>query len=56
MEGFKVMMQKFQALYPNFKGPITAPESVTLQKKVIEGATMKESGECLSHWGNKEWL
>ena len=49
-------MQKFQALYPNFKGPITPAERVAMQKEVIEKVTIKESGEFLSHLGNKEWL
>lgn len=56
MAGFKVMMQKFQTLYPNFTGPITPEESVKMQKKVIENLTIKDSGEFLSHRGTKEWL
>ena len=50
------MMKQFQSLYPNFKGPITAAESVALQKEVIEKVTINDSGEFLSHLGNKEWL
>ena len=50
------MVKKFQALYPNFKGPITSAESVAMQKEVIETVTIKDSGEFLSHLGTKEWL
>jgi len=51
-----VLMQKFQVSYPEFKGPITAAESVAAQKKVIEGITLEQTGMFLSHKGNKEWL
>lgn len=51
-----IMMGDAMAINPNFKGPITPAESVTMQKKVIEGITMKDSGSNLSHFGNKEWI
>ena len=51
-----VMMAKFQTLYPAFKGPITAPESVAMQREVIEKVTLEQTGEFLSHRGTKEWL
>jgi NAD(P)-dependent dehydrogenase (short-subunit alcohol dehydrogenase family) len=49
-------MQKFQVAFPSFKGPITAAESIALQKKVIEDITLEQTGYFLSHKGNKEWL
>lgn len=51
-----MIMQRFQTLYPDFKGPITAAESVAMQKKVIEQVTLKDSGGFISHLGSKEWL
>jgi NAD(P)-dependent dehydrogenase (short-subunit alcohol dehydrogenase family) len=56
MAGFAVMFQKFQKLYPSWQGPFSAEESVAAQRKVIEGLTLEQSGEFLSHKGNKEWL
>lgn len=50
------MMQKFQIAYPDFKGPMPAAESIALQKKVIEGITLEQTGSFISHKGNKEWL
>ena len=56
MKGIMVMMQKFQVSYPEFKGPITAAESIAAQKKIIESITLEQTGSFLSHKGNKEWL
>lgn len=50
------MLKKFQAIYPHFQGPLTPVESVAMQKKVIEDVTIEDSGDFLSHLGNKEWL
>lgn len=48
--------EKFRKYEPNFKGPLKPEESVALQLKVIDKITMKDSGEFLSHWGNKRWV
>ena len=53
---FQVMAQKFQSLYPNFKGPITAADSVAMQNQVIQKVTLEDSGAFLSHLGSKQWL
>lgn len=53
---YQVMMQKFQTLYPNFKGPIAAADSVAMQSQVIKKITLEDSGAFLSHLGNKQWL
>lgn len=50
------MGAKFSKLYPNWKGPISPAESVSLTKKVIDNMTIEESGAFLSHFGSKEWL
>ena len=50
------LFQKLVSVYPHFKGPITAEESVRLQKEVVEKVTIQESGEFLSHFGNKVWV
>ena len=41
-------MKEFQNLYPDFRGPITAAESVSLQKRVIEKTTITDSGQSRS--------
>ena len=47
-------MMKFQSIYPDFKGPNSAEESVAMQKNDIEKITIEDSGEFLSHLGTKE--
>ena len=47
-------MMKFQRIYPDFKGPNSAEESVAMQKNDIEKITIEDSGEFLSHLGTKE--
>ncbi|KAF2491428.1 NAD(P)-binding protein [Lophium mytilinum] len=56
MAGMMDMMKRFQLKYPHWTGPMKAEESVAMQKDVIEKITIEESGEFLSHKGNKEWL
>lgn len=56
MKQFSGLFKVLQAAYPHWKGPITPGESVTHQRKVIEDLTLEQSGQFLSHWGNKEWL
>jgi hypothetical protein len=53
---FQEMVKSFQKYAPDWKGPITAPESVKSQKEVIDKITMEDSGAFLSHYGNKKWL
>lgn len=50
------LLQKAQAVYPDFKGPATAAESIAAQKKVIESLTLEQTGSFLSHKGTKVWL
>ena len=56
LQGFLVMLKAMQQVYPQFEGPISPAESVTHQRRVIEKITLEQSGELLSHWGNKKWL
>jgi NAD(P)-dependent dehydrogenase (short-subunit alcohol dehydrogenase family) len=56
MQAIMVMMQKFQAALPHWTGPATAAQSVSAQRKVIESITLEQTGQFLSHKGNKEWL
>ncbi|KAL6806256.1 hypothetical protein GGI42DRAFT_367049 [Trichoderma sp. SZMC 28013] len=56
MPRIQIMMQDCLAVNPEFKGPIEPAESVKMQLKVIETATIKQSGEFLSHFGNKQWI
>lgn len=52
------MMKQFAAYAPNFKGPITAEESVGHMLDVIYRADVNKGygGAFLSHYGNKQWL
>ncbi|KAK3202617.1 hypothetical protein GRF29_154g177066 [Pseudopithomyces chartarum] len=50
------LTEAFRKYEPNFKGIITPEESVDLQLKVIEGITLKESGQFLSHKGTRRFL
>ncbi|KAF3071499.1 hypothetical protein CFAM422_006088 [Trichoderma lentiforme] len=56
MPRIQIMMQDCLAVNPEFKGPIEPAESVKMQLKVIETTTIKQSGEFLSHFGNKQWI
>jgi hypothetical protein len=53
---FSVLMQKFQLAYPHWKGPMQPVDSVKMQKKVIDNMTMEQTGQFLSHRGDKSWL
>jgi hypothetical protein len=56
LKEFMVMFKAMQASNPGWTGPLTPAESVKHQKKVIENITIDQSGQFLSHWGNKQWL
>ncbi|KAF2637691.1 putative short-chain dehydrogenase [Massarina eburnea CBS 473.64] len=55
-EGYAKMAAGFAKTYPDFKGPVAVEESVGRQLEVIHGLTLAQSGQFLSHRGNKEWL
>ena len=55
-EGIQYMSTKFAALYPEWRGPITPQESVTMMTKVFDTLTPADTGKFVSHKGNKEWL
>jgi len=48
----------YKPLYPNWGGPFafTASESVAMMLKVLDGVGPEDSGEVLSHFGDKKWL
>jgi hypothetical protein len=50
------MAAGFTKPYPDFKGPISVEDSVEEQLKVIHGLTLAQSGQFLSHLGDKKWL
>ncbi|KAF4972587.1 hypothetical protein FSARC_860 [Fusarium sarcochroum] len=58
LEGLKAMMGRFKAYAPHFEGPITATESVTKVRSVIDNASIEagSGGTFVSHFGNKQWL
>ena len=54
LQGAQAMGAMLQDYAPDFKGPITAEESVKMCLKVIEGATVHtHGGAFVSHLGNK---
>ncbi|KAJ4296349.1 hypothetical protein N0V90_006394 [Kalmusia sp. IMI 367209] len=53
---YKELTAKFRKYEPSFNGPIRPEESVDAQLNVIHNITLKDSGEFLSHHGNKRWL
>jgi hypothetical protein len=56
MQKLGVMMNEFRKHNPEFAGPITPSESVSMQKKVIDGITIENTGAFWSHHGDKNWL
>jgi hypothetical protein len=56
MKKVPVFLAQFQKVYPEWKGMIQPDESVKLQRKVIDNLKIAQSGQFLSHWGNKQWL
>jgi NAD(P)-dependent dehydrogenase (short-subunit alcohol dehydrogenase family) len=57
LQGAQAMGAMFQDYAPNFKGPVTAEQSVEMCLKVIEGATVQtHGGAFVSHLGNRQWL
>jgi len=55
-EMYEYLTQVFRKYEPEFKGAISTEESVEMQLKVIDGVTIKESGQFLSHLGTRRWL
>jgi hypothetical protein len=50
---FARMMQK----YPEWKGPVSAKESVKRILNVVQDSKVEQSGHFLSYWGNTtQWL
>ncbi|KAF2184865.1 hypothetical protein K469DRAFT_727066 [Zopfia rhizophila CBS 207.26] len=65
-EDFNTAPQEVRAIYdfmgaklhkyePSYKGPLTPKESVKMQLKVLDGLTIENSDDMLSHNGNKRW-
>ncbi|KAJ7146321.1 hypothetical protein C8R44DRAFT_757155 [Mycena epipterygia] len=55
MEEHKMLGKAIAKIAPDFKGPITPQESVTMQLAVINRWTIEETGAFVSHFGNKQW-
>lgn len=50
--------QKFARYSPDFKGPISAEESVKSVMSVVGRSSVAngDGGKFLSHFGNKQWI
>ncbi|KAJ7652752.1 hypothetical protein DFH06DRAFT_1048296 [Mycena polygramma] len=54
---FQKTAERIKAFLPDFKGPITAEQSVSMMLEVIHRWTVEETGQFVSHYGNKhQWL
>ncbi|KAI0918896.1 hypothetical protein AcV5_001958 [Taiwanofungus camphoratus] len=57
LQGFQQMVALFKKAAPLWDGnPISPEQSVTAMLKVIDHATIEDTGAFISHFGNKEWL
>lgn len=56
VEQAKAMVKAFKNFAPDFEGPITPKESISMMFKVFDRLTIEDSGTFISHKGNKEWL
>jgi len=56
MKKVPIFMAQFQKVYPEWNGFIQPDESVKSQRKVLDDLTIDQSGQFLSHRGNKQWL
>ncbi|KAL9618826.1 MAG: hypothetical protein Q9160_006485 [Pyrenula sp. 1 TL-2023] len=55
-QAFQWMLSSFQKYDPKVEGMISTEASVKAQLSVINGLTKEQSGQFLSHFGNKNWL
>ncbi|KAJ6522720.1 NAD(P)-binding protein [Mycena capillaripes] len=53
---FQKTAERIKVLLPEFKGPITPKQSVDMMLEVIHRWTVEETGQFVSHYGNKQWL
>ncbi|KAJ7016623.1 hypothetical protein C8F04DRAFT_1149229 [Mycena alexandri] len=53
---FQKTAERIKVLLPDFEGPITPEQSVDMMLKVIHRWTVEETGQFVSHYGNKQWL
>ncbi|KAJ6578574.1 short-chain dehydrogenases/reductase [Mycena capillaripes] len=53
---FQKTTERIKVLLPEFKGPITSKQSVDMMLEVIHRWTVEETGQFVSHYGNKQWL
>ncbi|KAF7378311.1 NAD(P)-binding protein [Mycena sanguinolenta] len=53
---FQKTTERIRVLLPDFKGPITPKQSVDMMLEVIHRWTVEETGQFVSHHGNKQWL
>ncbi|KAJ7312259.1 hypothetical protein DFH08DRAFT_973633 [Mycena albidolilacea] len=53
---FQKSAERIKFLLPDFKGPITSKQSVDMMMEVIHRWTVEETGQFVSHYGNKQWL
>lgn len=52
----KAMMPIFHKVYPELKGQISVEDSVRMQLETIDNLTLEQSGQFLSHHGDKNWF
>jgi hypothetical protein len=53
---YAAMLESFRKLDPKYEGPILPKQSVEDMVETIGKVTIEQSGEFLSHVGDKNWL
>ncbi|KAK9242251.1 hypothetical protein V1506DRAFT_548159 [Lipomyces tetrasporus] len=56
MAKYQLIANQLKTYAPNFTGPISTEQSVKAQLSVIGNITIEQSGDMISHLGNKQWL
>ena len=57
MVGLGKMIKGFEKVKPGYKGEALTPtESVEMLWKLIDKATVEDTGSFISHLGNQTWL
>lgn len=56
LAGFDQLIESMRKVKPDAKGPMDPTTSVTAVRKIIDRATIADTGCYVSHKGDKNWL
>lgn len=54
--GVKAILPMFQKVYPEVQSQISVEDSIRMQLETIDKLTLEQSGQFLSHHGDKYWF